>query len=88
MQAPQKISAEQFTAELLEARDRDGKCTCGFPYMYVIVHVSIHATEFEDCTGEGRCYPVLLPYCRKCEQEPQRSGCVHLPLFEKYGILN
>src|SRR5262249_2058395 len=41
--------------------------------------ISLHASEFPNCTGPGPVDRVPLPYCPQCEPQPENQGCVHMP---------
>jgi hypothetical protein len=44
--------------------------------------LSLHAHEFkETCTGTGKVWRVKLPWCPRCEREPETYGCVHQNLI-------
>jgi len=46
------------------------------------VYLSLHAHEFEGtCTGTGKVWRVKLPWCPRCEREPETYGCVHQNLI-------
>jgi hypothetical protein len=82
MRAPTRTPLIEFVKEY-SRNILIGVCpACGTRLRFARCFVSIHATEFGDtCAGEGRCIPVEIPYCAKCEQPPATTGCAHDPLL-------
>lgn len=101
MKTPIKISIGTF----LESREawREEFCKangdkvickkCGEFILFSAVWVSIHDSRFPGCVGGGHVARVVIPYCPRCEGEPENQGCFHEDLFlyqamRSNGILN
>lgn len=90
MNTPVRISADEFVREYVKAhagqivKDRNIRCReCETVIERVPVTLSIHHEEIFSCTGPGTVLTIVIPFCPKCEQRPDGSGCLHVPgLFE------
>jgi hypothetical protein len=58
--------------------------TCGTPISEKLAYLSIHSIDiFPDmCAGAGKVLNAMIPYCPKCEPEPEERGCIHMPMLE------
>lgn len=75
MQTPKREKIQEFLA-----RDEATCKQCGKPATGTkLVHLSVHASEFEQCGGPGKVWNVTIPWCPDCEQEPEERGCIHMP---------
>lgn len=63
---------------------------CGDIIRGRMAYLSLHSIEFEHggpnadmCAGDGECRPLYIPYCSRCEPEPEEHGCIHIHMFSK-----
>ena len=92
---PDSMSVDEFNAHIARERDEryeeiDGVFVCkdcGEKVQSVTCYVSEHAEEFgSSCAGRGGVQNIVLPFCPKCEGQPERtSTCVHMPVIS--GII-
>lgn len=52
---------------------------CSSPIMQTTLYVSVHTRAFNNCAGSGEVRHVPLPFCPKCEGEPDTPrSCIHV----------
>ena len=85
MQTPRKLSLRAFT----EARQQwiatncvtDGerrRCRiCSTLVEIFPVYFSIHDARLPACAGAGKVMRLVVPFCRKCEAQPEEHSCLH-----------
>ena len=86
MNTPQKITMDEFRAqsyryreeELLKPTRLPLRHICGTLLMHKDAYISYHDARFEGCAGKGTVEKLPIPYCPKCEQEPETHGCLHV----------
>lgn len=83
MNTPHRQDADEFVRELEQCRRRAVCLSCAGLLSSRTAYISVHSNEFRDqCAGEGRCFPFMIPYCSHCEPEPEMYGCIHMKLFD------
>jgi hypothetical protein len=82
MQTPKIEDRAPFEATLVAALASGACPICKGGFAESEVYLSLHAHEFEGtCTGTGKVWRVKLPWCPRCEREPETYGCVHQKLI-------
>jgi hypothetical protein len=84
MQTPKLKPLDDFEKDLRTLREHGWRCPkCQQPFARLkLVYLSRHAIEFGvQCVGQGQVVTARLPWCPKCEREPDTYGCVHEPMF-------
>jgi hypothetical protein len=78
MQTPKIEDRAAFEAKLVAALASGACAICKGGFAEKEVYLSLHAHEFKVmCTGTGKVWRVKLPWCLRCEDEPETYGCVH-----------
>jgi hypothetical protein len=102
MKTPEQVSMAEVVDAVRQFREKcvlkddDLHCgTCGTAIAEKMAYLSIHSSDVfhELCTGVGRVLRVMIPYCPKCESEPEERGCIHEPMLgallrSAHGIFN
>jgi hypothetical protein len=85
MRTPARVSADGFVRAYVEDRKNqvliDGVLccvNCKHPVKDFPAFLSLHAAEFDDCTGPGAVLVVKLSFCPNCEEPPDPHGCLHV----------
>lgn len=82
MQSPKKTPLTDFSHAYTAMAALNECPLCAGRLALAECFVSFHAIEFGDaCAGEGKCQPVLIPFCPACEPVPDSKGCVHTEVF-------
>jgi hypothetical protein len=96
MQTPRRLSLKEFadlrTAWIAEHCYTDGeyqKCkSCHGLMEIAAAYMSIHDPRFPGCVGSGKVMCLAIPFCPKCEQRPQQTGCIHaIEMFTDGNLL-
>jgi hypothetical protein len=76
------MDREDFEAALAEAL-ASGCCPrCGARFSHKEVYLSRHALEMGvQCAGQGKVWRLAIPWCPRCECEPDTYGCIHEKMF-------
>jgi hypothetical protein len=86
VRTPHRITAAEFSDSLKRFLDTccvlcgESLCctTCGTPILHVRAALSIHNSAAGDCGGQDeRVWTTVVPYCPRCEEKPERRGCLH-----------
>lgn len=86
MKTPQKVSPSEFVRQMVEYNQTLSPfktCPkCESEPTYVKTWISLHASEMgDDCTGFGQVVHLYIPHCPNCEEQPEISGCLHVPVL-------
>lgn len=82
MQTPKIEDRTGFETKLVAALASGACPVCNGGFAEKEVYLSLHAHEFKGtCTGTGKVWRVKLPWCPRCEREPETDGCVHDKMF-------
>lgn len=85
MKTPRRVPYREFMDELKATAFKPNPRLCPSCGKETMVQrqamISFHHLEFGDlCTGSGRCLPMAIPFCPDCEEVPDPSGCLHIPM--------
>jgi len=87
VRTPHRITAAEFSDLLKHFLDTccvlcgNTLCcaVCGTPIEHVRAALSVHNSASGSCQGP-RIWTTAVPYCPRCEEEPERGGCLHFIL--------
>jgi hypothetical protein len=95
MQTPHKLSIKEFANQRQQwIKDHcvtDGeyqRCrTCNTKVEIVGVYFSIHDARLDICAGAGKVMRLAVPFCPRCESQPEDHSCLHHSCLHEFPIL-
>jgi hypothetical protein len=88
MKTPVKMTLEEYRQERREWLETNTiawpmtgglQCVhCGGVIFAQAVTLDIHDRSLPGCQGDGETMETGVPYCRDCEEQPAKRGCVHV----------
>lgn len=85
MKTPERVSADEFIRAFVAdhqghtVKDNAIRCQlCNTILESARVYLSLHAAEFEECTGPGAVLMTFINLCPRCEDRPTERGCLHV----------
>lgn len=87
MDAPKGVKPSELIKQLdeyflercvLDGPDKYLCKICRSPIQYAVGYFSLHDARSSNHAGGGQVEHIMLPYCLKCEGEPDVYGCIHV----------
>jgi|HubBroStandDraft_1064217.scaffolds.fasta_scaffold142217_2 hypothetical protein len=96
MKTPTHTSYEEFVlkrtewikAHCITDGERQLCVRCTTPIEIIGAYLSIHDKRFDHCAGPGHVVRLVVPYCPRCEEQPEARGCLHddIPVIGLGGL--
>jgi hypothetical protein len=78
------LALVQFCTEQVEYTPLTEQASCrgcGTEIKAVGCSVTLHENTVDgSCGNNSRTQIIVVPFCPACEPEPERTGCIHIPL--------